>query len=95
MADERELEESLDVAMATTAVLTAKIEVLQSAVWFLFEKTGNDQINGVPFNKWFEAEYRTRLQNNLISLEDKVPSVAAKLQAILDASDQRTGHAPQ
>jgi hypothetical protein len=95
MADLKELEECLDMAMATTAVLSAKIEVLQSAVWFLFEKSGNEQISGVPFDKWFEAEYRTRLQENLISLEDNAPSVAAKLQAILDASDQRTGHSPE
>jgi hypothetical protein len=95
MADLKELEQCLDMAMATAAVHSAKIEVLQSAVWFLFEKSGNDKINGVPFDKWFEAEYRTRLQNNLISLEDNAPSVAAKLQAILDESDQRTKRSPE
>lgn len=95
MMEPEELEEALDLAMATDAVNCARIEVLQSAVWLLLERSGDEKINGVRFDKWFEAEYRTRLQDNLISIENKSPGVAAKLQALLDASDQSSGQPPQ
>lgn len=95
MADLKELEECLDVAMATAAAQGARIEVLQSVIWLLLERSGDEKINGVRFDKWFEAEYRKRLQDCLISIENKTPAVAAKLQTLLDESDHRTGHSPE
>ena len=83
-------DEAFDVLMAASSVAEAKIAVLQSVVWLLLEKTGDDNINGISFADWFEIEYRKRLQETLIRIEDKSSAYAAKLQAIIDESDRRT-----
>lgn len=95
MTDIEELQECMDVAMATLSLYAAKIETLQRAVWLLLERTGDEKINGLRFDDWFDKDYRERLQENLISIENTSATMAARLQSILDAADRKAGPPPQ
>lgn len=92
MADLKELEQCMDTMLVSAAINTAKIQVLESAVWHLFKLTGGDTLNGLRFDDWFYQEYRKHLQETLIKIEDKSSSYAAQLQAILDAADHQNSN---
>lgn len=72
-------------------VQKAELRVMRILLGRLLQQSGITEIESRPIDQWLSDQHWVELEKILISYEDKNPSLAARLQALIDEAKRRSG----
>jgi hypothetical protein len=75
----------------TNLAQQASIKALLELCVILADRAGLQEVEGLPLLDWFHKRKVENVENLMISMEDKNPALAAKLQRALDDFKKETG----